>query len=304
MPSRAPRTALGAALVQYFSASCAATVSESLTYPLDLLKTRLQLQHERGVRPADGGAPRRMTALLRHVVATEGPRALFAGCTIAIVRQWVNAGVSVGLYPSVRAALLGDGEDAASAPLWKRAAAGAVTGVVAQALAQPTDIVKVRLQADGRLRAAGGVPRYAGVADAFAGIVRAEGVRGLYVALGSSVWRAGILNAVGIASYDHTKQWATRAVGGDVAPQAIAAGVCGVISAVISCPLDVVKTRVINSPTLYAGPNDALMQLVRKEGVLALFKGLLPTYQRQAVWNGVFWLLLEEFQKATGSVRL
>jgi hypothetical protein len=66
-------------------------VSETFTYPLDLLKTRLQLQR------GDAAPPLRFAALIRHVVRTEGARALFAGCTIAVARQWINAGVSVGL---------------------------------------------------------------------------------------------------------------------------------------------------------------------------------------------------------------
>jgi solute carrier family 25 uncoupling protein 27 len=35
-----------------------------------------------------------------------------------------------------------------------------ITGGVGQAVASPTDVVKVRLQADGRLKAVGKAPRY------------------------------------------------------------------------------------------------------------------------------------------------
>jgi solute carrier family 25 uncoupling protein 27 len=245
-----------------------------------------------------------LTSTARRVVETEGFFSLFRGCTIAIVRQWINAGVSISLYPSVRRSLLSASEDSTTAPLWKRTAAGAVTGVVAQALAQPTDVIKVRLQADGRLRLSGGAARYTGVAHAFREVVRTDGVRGLYVAMGSSVWRAGIINAVGISSYDHTKQSAVRAFGDNLSSHTIAALVCGAVTAVVSCPLDVVKTRVINNPTLYKGPNDAFIKLVRNEGILSMFKGLVPTYQRQALWNGIFWIVFEQLQKLTGGERI
>ena len=290
----------------YLTAAATATLCESVTYPLDLIKTRLQLQNERGRALGGGnaGAPLGMTALARQVVAVEGVGALFSGVGVAVARQWLNAGISVGLYPYMRRKLCAEGEDARSAPLWKRAAAGAMTGSIAQALAQPADIVKVRLQADGRLRAAGGVPRYTGAAHAFREIVRVGGWKGLYVALGSSVWRAAIINAAGISSYDATKQWGTRAFGGDYAPQAVAALVCGVVSAVVSAPLDIVKTRIINNPTLYKGPNEALMQIIRTEGGASLWKGLLPTYQRQALWNGIFWVVLEEMQRLLGQDRI
>jgi solute carrier family 25 uncoupling protein 27 len=290
----------------YLTACFAATVSETVTYPLDLLKTRLQLQNERG-RALGGGAagvPLTLTQMTRKVVATEGVRSLFAGLSVAVARQWLNAGVSVVFYSYIRRAMLADGEDGMNAPLWKRAAAGAISGCIAQALAQPADIVKVRLQADGRLRASGGVPRYNGAAHAFREIVRVEGWRGLYVAFGSSVWRAAIIQSAGIASYDHTKQWATEAVGGNYAPQTIASFVTGVVSAVVSAPLDIVKTRIINTPERYKGPNDALMSILRTEGAASMWKGLLPTYQRQALWNGIFWMMLEEGQRIMGQERL
>lgn len=298
-------------------ACVAATISEAATYPLDLLKTRLQLQNERGrgVLPQHAGAaaapPAAPPPLLSlrgmavYMVRTEGPASLFAGLPVALVRQQFNAGVSVGLYPTVRGALLGGDESAASAPLWKRALAGAATGCVAQALAQPADVVKVRVQADGRRRAAGLAPRYAGSLDALRRIRLEEGARGFYTALGSSVWRAGIINSAGIASYDGTKQWATRTMGegawGGMGPQVVAALVCGAVSTVVSCPLDVVKTRLMNAPPgLYKGPNDCLIQLVKTEGAVSMWKGIVPTYQRQALWNGIFWLALEKTQQLLG----
>jgi len=317
----APQAAPTTFSSRWLLACAAATISETITYPLDLLKTRLQLQNERGrgllPQAAAGGAAAPLAppaapppllslrAMAVHMVRTEGPASLFAGLPVAVIRQLFNAGVSVGLYPTVRAALLGEGESAASAPLWKRALAGAATGCIAQALAQPADVIKVRVQADGRRRAVGLAPRYAGSLDALRRIRREEGARGFYTALGSSVWRAGIINSAGIASYDGTKQWATREMGerawGGMGPQAVAALVCGAVSTVVSCPLDVVKTRLMNAPPgLYKGPNDCFLQLLRTEGAMSMWKGIVPTYQRQALWNGIFWLALEKAQQLLG----
>lgn len=68
---------------------------------------------------------------------------------------------SVGLYVPVRRLVIGDG-DPAQAPLWQRMAAGALSGSLGQLVANPFDVVKVRLQADGRLKALGQEPRYRG----------------------------------------------------------------------------------------------------------------------------------------------
>lgn len=59
-----------------------------------------------------------------------------------------------------------------------RLMAGCTTGAMAVAFAQPTDVVKVRFQA--QVRQADGVKRYNGTMDAYRTIARDEGVRGLW----------------------------------------------------------------------------------------------------------------------------
>lgn len=56
--------------------------------------------------------------------------------------------------------------------------AGCTTGAMAVAFAQPTDVVKVRFQA--QVREAEGGRRYNGTLDAYKTIARVEGVRGLW----------------------------------------------------------------------------------------------------------------------------
>ena len=55
--------------------------------------------------------------------------------------------------------------------------AGSTTGALAVAFAQPTDVVKVRFQAQGLVD---GEKRYSGTMDAYRTIARDEGVRGLW----------------------------------------------------------------------------------------------------------------------------
>lgn len=59
-----------------------------------------------------------------------------------------------------------------------RLMAGCTTGAMAVAFAQPTDVVKVRFQA--QVREADGGRRYNGTMDAYKTIARDEGVRGLW----------------------------------------------------------------------------------------------------------------------------
>ena len=77
----------------------------------------------------------------------------------------------------------------------------------------------------------------------------------------------------------------------------MAALVGGVVTSLAGCPFDVLKTRLMNQDParpLYRGVGDAFMQIVRVEGPLALYKGLLPVYCRQAPFNMLNYLIMEQ----------
>lgn len=61
-----------------------------------------------------------------------------------------------------------------------RLLAGCTTGAMAVTFAQPTDVVKVRFQAQGRLTDSGGVKRYNSTLEAYRTIARDEGIKGLW----------------------------------------------------------------------------------------------------------------------------
>lgn len=307
-------------LVRWILASFASTFCEFITYPLDFVTTRLQLQNE--LKKSTINTPSiGMIKLLHEAVRNEGMYAPFAGVSVAIARQVFNAGISVGLYPAVRNILFSDMNQVSTwtttttttttVPLLKRALAGAITGSLGQLLANPFDVVKVRLQADKKVIVKGLKPTYMGPFHAITHMYQHEGIKVFYTALSSSVYRAAIINAVGIATYDQTKEdvflyltqqqhWLnTNAI---LPSQIIGALVCGIATALVSTPLNIVKTRLMANPYAYKGPNDALIQLLKVEGISGAFKGFFPTYQRQAIWNFTFWMVYEQILAATNRV--
>jgi len=72
------------------------------------------------------------------------------------------------------------GDCAGSLNVGTRIAAGLTTGALAVLLAQPTDVVKVRLQAQQRTLGSGAAPRYKSTLQAYRMIARQEGARGLW----------------------------------------------------------------------------------------------------------------------------
>ena len=67
-------------------------------------------------------------------------------------------------------------------------------GAIGSSIATPTDLVKVRMQAQGKLKD-GETKRYKNTFAAFKEIFQEGGLRGMYVGVGPTVKRAAILTA-------------------------------------------------------------------------------------------------------------
>mmetsp|Transcript_19347 Transcript_19347/g.16563 ORF Transcript_19347/g.16563 Transcript_19347/m.16563 type:complete len:126 (+) Transcript_19347:313-690(+) len=115
----------------------------------------------------------------------------------------VFASIRIGAYDSVRDFYCGK-DFKGDPPILKKILAGLTTGAIGITVANPTDVVKIRLQAEGRLPE--GVPKkYSGVMDAYSKIFAQEGLGGLWRGWGPNVMRNSIINAVELASYDEIK---------------------------------------------------------------------------------------------------
>jgi hypothetical protein len=100
-------------------AAVSAVAAESVTFPIDFTKTRLQLQNELGKSAAGGAATEKlgMVKMFRHILRTEGLPAMYMGLGAAALRQAVYGGLGVGLYAPVRKLVIGD-QDPKEAALW------------------------------------------------------------------------------------------------------------------------------------------------------------------------------------------
>ncbi|KAL8509117.1 hypothetical protein ACS0TY_016345 [Phlomoides rotata] len=129
---------------------------------------------------------------------------LWKGIVPGLHRQCLFGGLRIGLYEPVKNFYVGK-DHVGDVPLSNKIFAALTTGALGIAIANPTDLVKVRLQADGKLPQ--GVPRrYSGALNAYSTIVRQEGVAKLWTGLGPNVARNAIINAAELASYDQVKQ--------------------------------------------------------------------------------------------------
>ena len=50
----------------------------------------------------------------------------------------------------------------------------------------------------------------------------------------------------------------------------------------------------------YSGISDCIKQTVQKEGLLAMYKGLVPIWLRLAPWQIIFWTSYEKLRLLSG----
>ncbi|VDI19970.1 solute carrier family 25 (mitochondrial uncoupling protein), member 27, partial [Mytilus galloprovincialis] len=134
-------------------------IAETVTYPLDLTKTRLQIQGEKHVGGHNvAGQKRGMVKTIVGIGSEEGAIKLFQGLTPALYRHLLYTGCRISFYEIIREKILKKNSDG-SFPVWKSSLGGLTAGAMGQFIASPTDLVKVQMQMEGRRRLEGKPPR-------------------------------------------------------------------------------------------------------------------------------------------------
>jgi len=292
---------------KYIMCVAAASVAESVTYPLDLTKTRLQIQGEL----ASGGANTQYRGMLKTatgIVKEEGLLHLWRGMLPALYRHAIYTGFRMSAYEEIRNQLSRDDKNGFS--LWKKVIAGMLAGGLGQLMASPTDLIKTQIQMEGKRRLLGKPPRVTGMTDAFRKILREGGVVGLWRGCWPNVQRAALVNLGDLSTYDSVKRsiLTNTTLEDNYLTHCMASGCAGLVGAIMGTPADVVKARMMNQPTdsagrglVYKSSVDCAMQTIKGEGFLALYKGFLPCWLRMAPWSLTFWLSFEQIRRAAGA---
>ncbi|NWU55776.1 UCP3 protein, partial [Dromas ardeola] len=325
-PPEVPPTAA----VKFVSAGTAACIADLCTFPLDTAKVRLQIQGEVRIPRSTGTVEYRgVLGTLSTMVRTEGPRSLYSGLAAGLQRQMSFASIRIGLYDSVKQLYTPKGAE--STGLAARVLAGCTTGAVAVACAQPTDVVKVRFQANGAMPDS--ARRYSGTVDAYRTIAREEGVRGLWRGTLPNIARNAIVNCGELVTYDLIKDALLRAQlmtgedgAGGTRPGAVpipttlnprlcptdnipchfvAAFGAGFCATVVASPVDVVKTRYMNAgPGQYRNALSCLLALLMQDGLAGFYKGFIPSFLRLGSWNVVMFISYEQLQRVAALARM
>ncbi|KAG8461173.1 hypothetical protein KFE25_002362 [Diacronema lutheri] len=273
-----PRESIPAAIVMSGAVSAGITV---LTNPLDCLRVRWQVLPHARARETAGG----LVGFAREIVAREGFAAGLwrPGLGANMLAVFNCTGIRIGIYPTVRDALLAatGSRGAAERDGATMAAAGLLSGALSFFVATPFFQAKTRLQAEA------GAPRraYRGMAHFFASCARNEGPAALLRGADALVLRGSLLSMGHLAGYDGAKTWAKRrgvlSEGPVLHASASLAG--ALLAATLASPGDRVMTEyqtAADRRVSYRSAVHCARALAQTEGALAFWRGWWPLFLR------------------------
>ncbi|KAH3682810.1 hypothetical protein WICPIJ_006216 [Wickerhamomyces pijperi] len=260
-----------------------AGVSEILVmYPLDVVKTRIQLQVGTGAQAEYSGVVDCFTKIIKN----EGPSRLYKGITAPILMEAPKRATKFAANDEFsKIYKTAFGVDKLNQPL--SILSGASAGAVESFVVVPFELIKIRVQDKNS--------PYKSVPDAFAKTLKNEGILAFYNGLEATLWRHIVWNAGYFGSIFQIRtllpkpETNTQKTVNDL----IAGAIGGTFGTILNTPFDVVKSRIQNTVLKpgevrkYNWTLPSLALIYKEEGFAALYKGFLPKVLRLGPGGGI-----------------
>lgn len=264
-------------------------------HPLDTLKIRLQQPKVTAMaRP-----PPSTLGLLKNIVKTEGPLALYRGMGPPIASVALQNAVAFQVYALLSRAFDGNNKKNEPPSYKSVALAGIGAGTIQTAILTPVELVKIRLQVNTARKPTSSSDKIGPIKEAKS-IIQREGLKGLYRGLGITVLRDAPAHGVYFWTYEYSREWlhpgCRKSAEESLLTMLTAGGCAGVASWVFCYPLDVVKSRLqgqADASPKYTGIVDCFKKSVREEGFPVLWRGLGTAVARAFLVNGAIFSAYE-----------
>ncbi|XP_027100639.1 mitochondrial succinate-fumarate transporter 1 [Coffea arabica] len=275
------------------SGSLGGIVEASCLQPIDVIKTRLQLDRS--------GNYKGIIHCGSTIVQNEGVRALWKGLTPFATHLTLKYALRMGSNAVLQSAFK-DSETGKLSPQG-RLLSGFGAGVLeALIIVTPFEVVKIRLQQQRGLKPE--LMKYKGPIHCARTVIREEGLRGLWAGATPTVMRNGTNQAAMFTAKNafDVILWKKHEGDGKVLQpwQSMISGfLAGTAGPVCTGPFDVVKTRLMaqsrsGGELKYKGMFHAISTIYAEEGLLALWKGLLPRLMRIPPGQAIMWAVADQ----------
>ncbi|KAH8402234.1 hypothetical protein KR009_010627 [Drosophila setifemur] len=275
------------------------------TNPIEVVKTRIQLQGELAARGTYVVPYKGVLHGLLTVARNDGYAGLQKGLAPALCFQFIINSCRLSIYSAATdRGWMHNQQGEVSyglGLLW-----GAIGGVVGSYCSSPFFLIKTQLQSQAAKEIAVGYQHaHTSLTDAVRQIYGRNGIAGLWRGSLAALPRAAIGSGAQIATFGKTKallvqhDWVTQPTLNSFCAGLIA----GSIMSVAMTPPDVIATRLYNQGVdaegrglLYRGWLDCCVKILRSEGIYGLYKGFWPNYLRIAPHSTLVLLFFDELR--------
>ncbi|XP_070704549.1 mitochondrial dicarboxylate carrier [Pempheris klunzingeri] len=275
---------------RWYFGGLSSSAAACLTHPLDLIKVHLQTQQEVRIR---------MIGMIVDVVRRGGYLALYSGLSASLCRQMTYSLSRFAIYETVRDKM--HRQNKGVMPFYQKVLLGAFGGFAGGFIGTPADLVNVRMQNDVKfpveLRR-----NYAHAIDGILRVWKEEGLRKLFSGATVASTRGALVSVGQLSCYDQSKQLvlATGYLTDSILTHFLASVFAGGCATILCQPLDVVKTRLMNSKLEYRGVLHCLTETA-KLGPKAFYKGLVPAALRLIPHTVLTFIFLEQLRQHFGA---
>jgi dicarboxylate transporter 10 len=235
-----------------------------------------------------------MLATFTHIIRNETILGLYSGLSASLLRQVTYSTTRFGIYEELKS----DYTTRTSKPALPALIAMACTsGFIGGIAGNPADVLNVRMQHDSALPV-NERRNYKNAIDGLIRMTREEGIRSLFRGVWPNSFRAVLMTASQLASYDGFKRmFITHANMEDGLWTHFAASfAAGAVATTVCSPVDVLKTRIMSAKEA-KGVLRLLADVYRAEGVRWVFRGWVPSFIRLGPHTIATFLFLEQHKK-------
>lgn len=261
------------------------------THPLDLLKVHLQTQQKGKIGLIQMGV---------KVFKSDGIFGLYNGLTASLLRQMTYSMTRFGIYETVKKNLDKPG---ATMPFYQKVLLGGFAGCVGGFVGTPADMVNVRMQNDVKLP-----PEqrrnYKHAIDGLYRVIREEGAVKLMNGATMASSRATLVTIGQLSFYDQFKflLMKTGVFKDNIMTHFTASFLAGGVATLITMPLDVMKTRMMNAPPGTYSSIMACAKDIATAGPMGFFKGFIPAFVRLGPHTILTFIFFEQIRLHFGDV--
>lgn len=288
--------------MEFLLGGLAACGAGFFTNPLEVVKTRIQLQGELRARGHYTVHYRNVFHAFYAIGKHDGLRALQSGLSPALWYQFFMNGTRLGAYHIMEDLHLTKNNNG-SVNVGRSIVAGATAGCIGAFVGSPFYLVKVQLQAQSAAPIAVGYQHHhEGMMPALTRIYRKEGVRGLWRGANAALLRVSSGSAMQLTTFSKIKSHINHlAIFRERSwlEALVASSASGVVVVATMTPFDVCCTRLYNQPTdatgkgvLYSNVLDCFVKVFKAEGLMGFYKGVTASFLRlgpHTVLSLVFW---------------